>query len=161
LGRRDRYTRLTICPSSTILINNYISDSQVKNSVRYLAVFGFFLTTLLTTQVQANAEPTYSANCRALGDGITLTSTKELVLEPRLVKFEPIGSYERNGQRGVCILKKDPPGYKWIHCNKNQNGSYIDRDGYNRISPIEFAADSVQLGFNRGGYWTGACKVKL
>jgi hypothetical protein len=37
----------------------------------------------------------------------------------------------------------------------------MDRDGYNRISPIEFAADSVQLGFNRGGYWTGACKVKL
>jgi hypothetical protein len=159
LGRRDRYTRLTICPSSTILTNNYISNSQVKNSVLYFAVFVFFLTTLLTTQVQANAEPTYSANCRALGDGITLTSTGETVLEQRLVKFEPIETYKSMiGQRGMCTIKKDPPGYRWIRCDK-RDGSYSEVNN-NRISPIEFAADSVQHMASRR-HWSGACKVKL
>jgi hypothetical protein len=44
------------------------------------------------------AETTYNANCKVLGDGISLISTGEIVLEQRLVNFRPIES--NNYQRG-------------------------------------------------------------
>jgi hypothetical protein len=130
----------------------------MKHSLRHLATFGFFLTALLTTREQAKAESTYNASCRALGDAITLTSTGEIVLEQRLVKFKPIETYKaQSGQGGICIIKKDPPGYRWISCWKKDE-SYVtgDWDYARRISPEEAVANAVQ---HRG--WSGACKVKL
>jgi hypothetical protein len=106
----------------------------------------------------AKAEETYSASCMAGGDAITLTSTGELVLEGRLVQFKPIETHKAQiQQRGVCVLKKDPPGYRWIPCWK-RDGRFATGDWeYPRwINPVEAKANSVQY---RG--WGGACKVKL
>ena len=106
----------------------------------------------------ASAEQTYRASCRALGDGISFTSTGELVLEQRLVNFLPSGPYiAEKGQQGTCIMKLDPPGYRWVECWK-KDGKYATGNwNYPHfIKPTTAIANSVQ---HRG--WSGACKVKL
>lgn len=131
---------------------------KMKRTLRHLVIFGILCTVTLTTTEQAKAESTYNASCKALGDGITLTRTGEVVLEQRLVKCKPIETYKaQSGQHGVCIIKKDPPGYRWISCWK-KDGRYVtgDWDYAIRISPKEAVANAVQ---HRG--WSGACKVKL
>jgi hypothetical protein len=158
LRSRDRYTRLNLCPTSAILPEQIVQRFKMKDSLRFLTAFAIVSTGLLTTQEQAKAESTYNASCKALGDAITLTSTGELVLEQRLVQFKPIETYKaQSGQRGVCIIKKDPPGYRWISCWK-KDGGYVtgDWDYARRVSPKEVIANAVQ---HRG--WSGACKVRL
>ena len=158
LRSRDRYTRLNLCPTSAILPEQIVQRLKMKDSLRFLTAFAIVSTGLLTTQEQAKAESTYNASCKALGDAITLTSTGELVLEQRLVQFKPIETYKaQSGQRGVCIIKKDPPGYRWISCWE-KDGGYVtgDWDYARRVSPKEVIANAVQ---HRG--WSGACKVRL
>lgn len=115
-------------------------------------------TTSSTLGLPAKAEETYNASCKAFGDAITLTSTGEIVLEQRLVKFKPFQVENApSGQRGVCVIKQDPPGYKWIPCWKKDGRFASGNWDYPRyIRPTEAIANSVQY---RG--WTGACKVKL
>ena len=110
----------------------------------------------LTFSPPANAEETYNANCKADGDTITLTSTGETVLEQRLVDFKPVEKYNQ-GQRGICVMKQDPPGYKWIPCWK-KDGKFArgNWDYPSFIQPTEAIVNSVLY---RG--WSGACKVKL
>jgi len=106
----------------------------------------------------ASAEETYKASCRALGDGISLTSTGESVLEQRLVKFLPSGPYvPQKGQLGTCIMKLDPPGYRWVRCWK-KDGKYATGTWEYPyfIKPTKAVANSVQY-----RDWSGACKVKL
>jgi len=133
----------------------------MKKPLHFLASFAIASTAVLTTFKQAQAESTYNATCKALGDGISLTRTGEIVLEQRLVKFKPIEDYKpQSGQRGVCIIKKDPPGYKWIDCEKS-NGSYKGGydAGYISVSPVSFIPNQVQHMSPRS--IRGACKVKL
>jgi len=140
---------------------NRAATLKVKNSLHYPSAFAIILSALLTTKEQAKAESTYSASCRTLGDTITLTSTGRIVLEQRLVKFKPTEAYKQQiGQRGVCIIKKDPPGYKWIRC-KRSNGFYKGgyEAGYVGIRPASFIPDQVQ--HMSPGSIVGACKVKL
>lgn len=117
------------------------------------------LTTIsLTFGPPAKAEGTYNANCKAVADAITLTSTGEIVLEQRLVKFKPVEAVDaRGGQRGICVMKQDPPGYRWVSCWK-KDGRFVtgNWDYPSFIRPTEVIANSVQY---RG--WSGACKVKL
>ena len=124
----------------------------------HLTAAGIILSTALGMGQQAKAEETYNANCKALGDGITLTSTGESVLEQRLVQFKPIERYKpQSGQRGVCIMRKDPLGFRWIPCFK-KGEKFVTGDYYHPtlIRPAEAKANKV---FYRG--WSGACKVKL
>ena len=103
--------------------------------------------------------------CEALGDAIIATNTYEPILKPRLVKFQRLKKLEgqintRRGERGICTVKNDPPGYKWVKCGKD-GYDYItlpDTYGHSRklFEVEEAVADSVQ---HRG--WSGACKVKL
>jgi len=125
----------------------------MKEHSHFLASFAIASTAMLLTLEQARAESTYNAACKVFGDGISLTRTGEIVLEQRLVKFKPIENYNpQSGQRGVCIIKKDPPGYKWISCGK-LDGSFIS------VRPVLFIPDKVQHMSPRS--ITGACKVKL
>ncbi len=104
------------------------------------------------------ADPTYTAKCTAFGDGLSLSSTGEGVLEQRLVEFKPLGAYiPHEGQKGLCVIKKDPPGFRWVRCWK-KDGQYATGDWeYPRfITPNLAIPNSVQ---HRG--WGGACKVKL
>ena len=106
----------------------------------------------------AKASRTYNASCKALGDAITFTSTGEVVLEQRLVKFVPSGPYTaQKGQLGTCVMKQDPAGYRWVRCWK-KDGKYAtgNWDYPYFIKPITAIANSVQY-----RAWSGACKVKL
>jgi len=79
----------------------------MRKPLPFLASFAISSTALLSTLEQARAESTYNASCKALGDGISLTSTGRIVLEQRLVKFKPTETYKPQiGQRGVCVIKK-------------------------------------------------------
>jgi hypothetical protein len=104
----------------------------------------------------AFAEETYKASCISMGDGITLVSTGELVLEQRLVSFKPLEPTASDG-KGVCLMRKDPPGYRWVPCWKRA-GRFATGDWENPywINPSQALVDSVLY---RG--WSGACKVKL
>jgi len=108
--------------------------------------------------IPVNAETTYKVNCKADGDAIYINTTGEAILEQRLAKFTPLEAYGRNGQRGICVLKSDPPGFKWLRCDKN-NGNYViftQFGGTTVVKPIKAIPNSVQY---RG--WSGACLVKL
>ena len=130
----------------------------MANQSRLLTSALILVTTSLTFGLPAKSEETYEASCKARGDAITLTTTGESVLEQRLVKFKPIDRYEAQlGQRGVCVMKQDPPGYRWISCWK-KGERFAAGDFYNPtfIRPSEAVVNSVLY---RG--WAGACKVKL
>ena len=121
----------------------------------------FFLAAAITGSLQwiclpAKADQSYSANCEAVGDAIALTSTGEIVLEQRLIAFKPTGNTNR-GQKGICVIKQDPPGHRWIQCWK-KDGMFATGHWEHPtiINPVEAVANSVQY---RG--WSGACKVKL
>ena len=115
-------------------------------------------TVSLTLGPPAKAQGTYNANCKAGPDHITLTSTGEIVLEQRLVKFKPVEAVDAHSQqRGICVMKQDPPGYRWVSCWK-KDGRFVtgNWDYPSLIRPTEAIANSLQY---RG--WGGACKVKL
>jgi len=118
------------------------------------------LTIVATASVPALAEETYNARCLAAGDSISLTGTGEIVLEQRLVTFKLVEPDKGMGSKGICVIKKDPPGFKWIECQK-ENGMYVTGNYQyptrpTRIKPVQAVANSVLY---RG--WSGACKVKL
>ena len=131
----------------------------MANKSRLLLAALILATTSLAFGLPAKAEGTYNASCNQLGDGITLTSTGELVLEPRLVKFRPTEAYTRAGQRGICVMKQDPPGYKWISCSKKDGRlvTQVTNEEYPKfINPTETITS-----WSGPGRWSGTCKVKL
>ena len=110
------------------------------------------------------AETTSKINCEAYGDGVTASNTGESILEQRLINYQGLEEYGRNmtgkrgGQRAICTVKNDPPGYKWVSCGKDGKGytSYSAVRSQKLFEVEEAIANSVQ---HRG--WVGACKVKL
>ena len=113
---------------------------------------------LISCSKPSSTEYTYTARCNALGDGLSLSSTGEQVLEQRLIEFKPLGTYiPQIGQKGLCVIKKDPPGFSWVRCWK-KDGQYATGDWEypHFITPNLAIPNSVQ---HRG--WSGACKVKL
>ncbi len=123
----------------------------------------FLATALLNTSCTA-AETTSKVKCEALGDSIIETNTGDLILEQRLIKYQELEEYGRNmtgkrgGQRAICTVTNNPPGYKWVSCVKDSNGytSYAAGRSQKLFEVEEAIANSVQ---HRG--WSGACKVKL
>lgn len=120
-------------------------------------------TALLNTSCTA-AETTSKIKCEALGDSIIATNSGDLILEQRLIQYQELEEYGRNmtgkrgGQRALCTIKNDPPGYKWVSCSKDGTNytTYIMGSRKEIFEIEEAIANSVQ---HRG--WSGACKVKL
>ncbi len=116
------------------------------------------LSFLLTAKAQV--EPSFPAQCFAIGDSVILQSTGEHVLEQRLVRFTPtqandvIGQLPRGSRPGLCVVKTDPPGYKWIGCSRLGNQYVTGVDSY-KVRIVRAVANQIQY---RG--WSGACLVK-
>ena len=125
-------------------------------------IAGTFVAIALFTNSCAATESTSEIRCEALGDAIIATNTGELILEQRMVKFKALEEYGRNttgrrgGQRAICTIKNDPPGYRWVSCGKDGDGYIGNGNNINLLEVEEAVANQVQY---RG--WSGACKVKL
>ena len=125
--------------------------------------FTLLVATLFSISCTA-AETTSKTNCEAYGDAVVASNTGEIILEQRLVNYQELEEYGRNmtgkrgGQRAICTVKNDPPGYKWVSCGKDGKGytSYSAGSSQKLFEVEEAIANSVQ---HRG--WSGACKVKL
>ena len=112
----------------------------------------------------AFAESTYKVNCEAAGDYVLVSATGEAILEQRLAKFTPLEPYEnstgaRGGQRAICTIKNDPPGFKWLRCDKQEGKYLVYTQGQGdpvTVKPIKTIPNSAQY---RG--WSGACLIKL
>ena len=110
--------------------------------------------------VEAQVEPSFPAQCFAIGDSIILQSTGEHVLEQRLVRYTPtpandvIGQLPRGSRPGLCVVKADPPGYKWIGCSRLGN-QYVTGVNSYKVRIVRAVANQIQY---RG--WSGACLVK-
>ena len=135
------------------------------NKVTKLAksiIAGIFVAMALFTNSYAATESTSEIKCEAVGDAVIATNTGELILEQRMVKFKALEEYGRNstgtrgGQRALCIVKNDPPGYRWLPCSKRGDGYIGNGNNLNLLEVEEAVANQVQY---RG--WSGACKVKL
>jgi len=112
-----------------------------------LTVSTLFITSCTTTETLSKIK------CKAAGDAVLATNTGELILEQRLVKFQPL---EEDGrERATCTIKNDPPGYRWVSCGRDGN-NYTTYNGKKLMKVEEAIANSIQ---HRG--WSGACKVKL
>jgi len=110
------------------------------------------------------SETASKINCEAYGDAVIASNTGEIILEQRLIKYQELEEYGRNmtgkrgGQKAICTIKNDPPGYKWLPCGK-EGDNYVSysTESSRKLFEVEVAiANSVQ---HRG--WSGACKVKL
>ena len=91
--------------------------------------------------IDANpSESSFKAECFASGDSIILTATRENILEHRLVSFTSTPNFNDDlvqlpeyARPGQCVVKTDPPGYKWVMCMKTDPSSqdYRTTVGYN------------------------------
>ena len=126
--------------------------------------FTLIASTLVSTTSCTASETVSKINCEAYGDAVVASNTGDLILEQRLIKYQELEEYGRNmtgkrgGQRAICTVKNNPPGYKWVSCGKDEKG-YTSHSAGSRqqLFEVEEAiANSVQ---HRG--WSGACKVKL
>ena len=144
-------------------IHGNIDKGSTKKMLRQASAFLLVACTIATNPSQAS-ETVSRIKCEAGGDVVIATNTNELILEQRLLQFQPLeeaGRYTtgaRGGQRAICTIKNDPPGYKWVACGKEGNNyTTSSRGSIQKLFEVEEAiANSVQY---RG--WSGACKVKL
>jgi len=120
---------------------------------------------MLVSATSCNASETVSnIKCEAYGDAVVAANTGETILEQRLIKYQELEEYGRNmsgnkgGQRAICTIKNDPPGYKWLSCGKDGTNyiTYATGSSQKLFEVEEVITNSVQ---HRG--WSGACKVKL
>ena len=114
----------------------------------------------LALPIPAMADATHKVNCTAQGDSLTVTATGEGILEQRLVNFTPLKSLGSWGdEAGICIIKSDPPGRKWLRCDKEKGKYLVYTRGRSEpflVKPEKAVSNSAQY---RG--WSGACLVKL
>ena len=121
-----------------------------------------FLAMALLTNSCAATESTSEIKCEVVGDYVIATNTGERILEQRMVKFKALEEYGRNttgrrgGQRAICTIKNDPPGYRWVSCGKDGDGYIGNGNNISLLEVEEAVANQVQY---RG--WSGVCKVKL
>ena len=126
--------------------------------------FVLIVSTLFSATSCTASETVSKINCEAYGDAVFASNTGDLILEQRLIKYQELEEYGRNmtgkrgGQRAICTVKNNPPGYKWVSCGKDEKGyiSYSAGRSQKLFEVEEAIANIVQY---RG--WSGACKVKL
>ena len=128
------------------------------------------VSTLVFATSCTSSETVSKIECEALADGLIASNTGDDILKHRLIKFQALEEYvpgnttgKRGGQRAICTVKNDPPGYKWVPCwiaslddlNDKRYTSFSSA-GRNKLFEVEKAIED-----SSGGRWTGACKVKL
>lgn len=146
-----------------------LHDRVIKTGKKQVNRLKFWLTSMTIAGFgllsPAIAETTQKVNCEAAGDSILVSSTGERILEQRLVRFTPLEPYglnttgKRGGQRAVCMVKNDPPGFKWLRCDKFEGKYMVYRQGQGNpvpVKPVKAIPNSVLY---RG--WSGACLIKL
>ena len=112
----------------------------------------------LTSRIFGLGEPILKVKCQSRGDSMVRSDSGELLLQQRLISFAPTKMRTRQGEiHGICTIRTDPPGYKWVSCDKESNGTYFtgNWDSPIPINPVEAIANSVQ---HRS--WRGACKIR-
>ena len=135
----------------------------MKTSPKYF-LFPVAFSAILASGGCAFFESTSKIKCEAYGDSVLASNTGEFILEQRLVKYKGLEEYGRNmagkrgGQKATCIVKNDPPGYRWLPCTRNGDDYiFYASSRSNKLFEVEKAvANSIQ---HRG--WSGACKVRL
>ena len=148
-----------VAKSMPILRKKLLKPMTFKGLRLVLIVSTLFSATSCTA-----SETVSKINCEAYGDAVFASNTGDLILEQRLIKYQELEEYGRNmsgkrgGQRAICTIKNNPPGYKWVSCGKDEKGYISNSAGRSqKLFEVEEAiANSVQY---RG--WSGACKVKL
>lgn len=141
------------------------ASAEASKGKMMKTIFTLFLTATAALNTSCTAAETISKiKCEALGDAIIATNSGDLILEQRLIQYQELEEYgtnmtgKRGGQRALCTIKNDPPGYQWIACSKDGKDytTYIMGSRKKIFEVEEAIANSVQ---HRG--WSGACKVKL
>ena len=108
----------------------------------------------------AMADATHKVNCTAQGDSLTEKATGEGILEQRLVKFTPLKSLGSWGdETGICTIKNDPPGYKWLRCDKLKSKYFVFTQGRKEPVSVNPVRAIPNTALYRG--WSGACLIKL
>lgn len=108
------------------------------------------------------AEQTVDMQCIANGDSLIFVSNGLWVPHSRLLRFRPLETYGKpGGQRSICTVKVDPPGYRWLSCYKQGSGPYMasrsDDSRYLLSSVVQAIKDPYEGG---GRAWVGSCKVR-
>ena len=148
-----------VAKSMPILRKKLLKPMTFKGLRLVLIVSTLFSATSCTA-----SETVSKINCEAYGDAVFASNTGDPILEQRLIKYQELEEYGRNmtgkrgGQRAICTVKNNPPGYKWVSCGKDEKGyiSYSAGRSQKLFEVEEAIANIVQY---RG--WSGACKVKL
>ena len=113
---------------------------------------------VITAFTPTFGEPILKIKCQSRGDSMVRSDSGEPLLEQRLISFSPTTMRTRQGEiHGICTIRTDPPGYKWVTCGKEANGAYYtgNWDSPIPINPVEAIANIVQ---HRS--WRGACKIR-
>lgn len=129
-------------------------------------LLSLMLASIATTLNQhALADSVSRVNCEALGDSVIFSSTGEVILEQRLVQFDPLEEYglnntgRRGGQKALCTVKDDPPGFRWTSCSKS-GGSYVNYDNSGTPTTLSGVVQALPNSVQQRG-WAGACLIKL
>lgn len=147
----------------------FLKAANINKTIFHQRFFKYFFASVaiafFASTIPALADSVYKVDCEGAGDFILLSSTGEAILEQRLARFIPLErdglntTGKRGGQRGICFIKIDTPGYKWLSCGKG-NGEYvIFPRGYDYPEPIKPVKAIVNSVLYRG--WSGACLIKL
>jgi len=142
------------------ILNKKLFTPMLGNVLRFLII----ASTLASATSCTASETVSKINCEAYGDAVVASNTGEIILEQRLIKYQELEEYERDmtgkrgGQKAICTIKNDPPGYKWLPCGKDGDYyvSYSTESSQKLFEVEEAITNSVQY---RG--WSGACKVRL
>jgi hypothetical protein len=136
---------------------------KLSRPLKCIATSIGLMTSLFLGSPVQSAEPTVDLPCVTNGDSLIFTSSRLWVPESRLVRFRPLERYGgTGGQRAICTVKVDPPGYRWLSCYRGVSGPYMasrsDDSRYPLPNVIEAVADpNASLGRIS---FSGSCKVK-
>ena len=129
-------------------------------SVLIGAAFGAILDLALPVDA-ISSERIVNRACFIFGDSLIFADTRLHVPESRLARYRKIRNTS-SGEEGVCSVKTDPPGFRWLSCYRDiaGNGGYMSSRGddsrYYLGNVIE-AVPGIQISTR---VWQGSCKVR-
>jgi len=137
------------------------ADNSEYFSGRLLLLFPILLFTCLVSCGTASrvsaAEAITKVPCIEGGDWYYTVSNQWIPSE-RMIGFKQTGP----GYRGVCSLKADPPGYRWVGCIRNRTSvnAYFSRRSDKSLYRLGnvISAESSRDGAPDG--WVGSCLIR-